>query len=79
MFGYVRINQKALPEERRKRYRELYCGLCRTLKKEYGVAAHMSLSFDMVFLILMINGLFDCEETHGSCRCMPHQIGRAHV
>ncbi len=74
MFGYVKINPQALPEDRKKRYRELYCGLCRTIKEEYGLAAHMALSFDMVFLILMINGLFDQEEKRGECRCLPHPV-----
>ena len=55
MFGYILANRDALTEEQQERYRALYCALCRTLGKEYGTLAKLSLSYDMVMLILMLN------------------------
>ena len=50
MFGYIVTNQKALPEERQRRFRALYCGLCRTLRKRHGLAGSATLSYDLTFL-----------------------------
>lgn len=54
MFGYVRplIPQMRIWEY--EAYRSCYCALCRTLRKEYGLAASLALSFDMTFLVMLL-------------------------
>lgn len=72
MFGYILANRDALAEDRQKRYKSLYCGLCQELHRSYGTAARMTLSYDMVFLILLINGLYEPEEREGASACIVH-------
>lgn len=72
MFGYILANRDALPEDRQKRYKSLYCGLCQQLHHSYGNAARMTLTYDMVFLILLIGGLYEPQESERSAACMVH-------
>lgn len=65
-------NRDALGEEAQKRYKSLYCGLCETLHRKYGTAARMTLSYDMVFLILIINGMLEPEENTRTAPCIVH-------
>lgn len=77
MFGYVVPNFQALPEDRQKRFRAFYCGLCRTLRKKYGVAGSATLSYDMTFLSMLLHALYELEERGGAERCAAHPV-RAH-
>ncbi len=72
MFGYVQANLNDLSEEEQTRYRAVYCGLCRTLGKRYGMWAQMGLTYDLTFLILLLSSLYEPEEQEGKLRCLPH-------
>lgn len=77
MFGYVLANLKTLSEDGGKRFRALYCGMCRSLKRRYGQISRFTLSYDMTFLALTLTSLYECEEARGEERCLPHPI-KAH-
>lgn len=72
MFGYVLTNCKTLTEEQRKRFRAMYCGMCRTLRQRHGNLERLSLSNDMTFLALLLSALYEPEETLGRERCALH-------
>lgn len=72
MFGYITINPESLPQDRRQRFRSLYCGLCRTLRQRYGLAGNATLSYDMTFLALLLGALYEPAETAGRERCLVH-------
>jgi hypothetical protein len=72
MFGYVTANSEILPEEDKLRYKSVYCGLCHALKKRHGHFGRMSLNYDMVFLILVLNSLGEPETRGGEERCIVH-------
>ncbi|MBQ1264306.1 MAG: hypothetical protein IIY04_02690 [Oscillospiraceae bacterium] len=72
MFGYVIADLSRLDEVQAVRYRSCYCGLCRTLKSEYGFLSRMSLSYDMAFLTLLLQSLYEPSEQSGCLRCLPH-------
>lgn len=74
MFGYVAINPEALGEEERQRYQALYCGLCRKLGEMHGGAGRMTLTFDMVFLSMLLSSLYREEEESGLQRCPRHPL-----
>ena len=73
MFGYVTASAE-MPEERRKRYRAYYCGLCRNLGRRYGAAGRMTLRYDPVFLYMLLSSLYEPEEQCGQERCLPHPM-----
>ena len=74
MFGYVTITADTLPKELRERYRAFYCGLCRTLRKQYGNLGRATLSYDATFLWLLLSSLYEPEEHNGAERCVLHPL-----
>ena len=53
MFGYVKINKPELKVKEYEAYRGLYCSLCRSLGKHFGVLSRFTLSYDITFLLLV--------------------------
>jgi len=72
MFGYVTADASRLTREQAARYQSCYCGLCRTLRREYGPAARFFLTYDMTFLILLLSSLYEPDESAGRERCLAH-------
>ena len=74
MFGFVVADAKALSPEQKERYRGCYCGLCRALQKRHGELCRLTLSYDMTFLVLLLTGMYEPEETSSSGRCAVHPL-----
>ena len=72
MFGYVIVNEKQLSEAEHRRMRAFYCGVCRSLKKRYGIPGQMTLSFDMAFLAMLLSSLYEPETAETMARCAVH-------
>ena len=70
MFGYVRPVRPELKCKDFDLYRATYCGLCRCLRRRFGLIAPMLLNFDFTFLTLL---LWQPEEKFSPCR------GRCHA
>lgn len=77
MFGYIRANLDDLSEQEKKRYRAVYCGLCKTIQKRYGLAARISLSYDLTFLILLFSSLYEPEEKSSIENCIVHPLKKS--
>ncbi len=74
MFGYIEANTGLLSEEQLGRYRGCYCGLCRSLKSRHGQLSRVTLSFDMTFLVMFLNSMYEPEEASGEGRCGIHPL-----
>lgn len=74
MFGYVVANREELQPQDLLSYQAYYCGLCRMLKKYYGHAGRITLTYDMTFLILLLTSLYEPGNTEGSGRCIVHPV-----
>ncbi len=72
MFGYVTANRKDLAPEQETRYRAAYCGLCDALRRRHGIFARFALSYDMAFLVLLLDSLYEPERTARAARCAMH-------
>lgn len=72
MFGYIVINQAEMKFKEFDIYHSFYCGICRDLKRRYGAAGQLSLSYDMTFLAMLLTGLYEPETRVGSCKCIAH-------
>ena len=78
MFGYLSANRDFLTPEEDARYRGAYCGLCRSLRERYGQLAGLTLNYDLCFLILLLQSLYEEGENSGEEGCPVHPIkGRA--
>lgn len=72
MYGFVIINKPELKFREYDEYRSFYCGLCGTLRHDYGYLSAMCLSYDMTFLSILLNSLYEPESEKKSCRCACH-------
>ena len=76
MFGYLTADRALLTPEEDARYRGAYCGLCRNLRSRYGQVAGFTLNYDQCFLILLLQSLYEGEETSGDEPCIAHPVKR---
>lgn len=77
MFGYVVPRLEGLDEAERERYHRAYCGLCRAIGERCGQHCRLALTYDLVFLALLLGSLYEPEEREGEGRCAPHPV-KAH-
>lgn len=72
MFGYIIINKAEMKFREFDVYHSFYCGICRELKRKYGMSGQIALSYDMTFLAMLLTGLYEPETRLGSCKCIAH-------
>jgi len=76
LFGYVIANADALTDEEKARYKSVYCGLCHALGERHGTLGKLTLNYDMTFLILLMNSMYEPEENASCERCLVHPMRR---
>ena len=74
MFGYVVADQGSLTPVQIARYRECYCGLCRAIAHRHGQISRLSLTYDMTFLVLLLDSLYEPKIDAGAARCLVHPV-----
>ena len=74
MFGFVVLSKANSNEEERAVYKSHYCGLCHVLGEKYGKKGMMALSYDMVFLEMLLSDLYDEERISGKETCKLHPV-----
>ena len=54
-------------------YKSVYCGLCRSLRRDYGIKSSLTLSYDCTVLAMLYLSLHDtpCNVTKGRCTVNP--------
>lgn len=72
MFGTIVCNKRELSKEEQGKYQGVYCGLCRALKNRYGQVERITLNYDMTFLALFLNGLYEEIENESTIHCPVH-------
>ena len=76
MFGFVRPLRGELKVCEWERFQSVYCGLCHTIRRHYGLVQTTMLSYDCTYLALVLDAL---EQDGGeSCRkrCIMHPLRR---
>ena len=74
MFGYVTANEPELKVKDYHKYKAYYCGLCQSLKRQYGSAGQLTLAYDMTFVIILLTSLYESETKAESHRCKMHPL-----
>ena len=74
MFGFVVANPEELTKEQKDRYTAVYCGICRNIHTCASNLSRLGLSYDMVFLALVLMSLYEPEEVSGNRACALHPI-----
>ena len=72
MLGYVKVNKDELKLREYNVYKSYYCGLCKTLKSEYGYFSRFVLNYDSVFLALLLSSVTEDEYDCKNEICIAH-------
>lgn len=72
MFGIVSASPKEMTPAQRQRYNAVYCGICREIRKTASQTARLCLSYDMVFLAMLLESLYEPAQISGDRACMLH-------
>ncbi len=74
MRGYIAPDKPELKIREYELYSGYYCGICKSIGKRYGQLPRLTLSYDSVFLALILAGLQDGREIIRIKRCPIHPI-----
>lgn len=69
MLGYVKIYKPELKVKEYETYRGMYCSLCKTLGKEYGLMSRLILSYDVTFLLVIMFAANGISPSFKKGRC----------
>ena len=79
MFGYITANKPELKIKEYDIYKSYYCGLCKALGRGAGIAARLSLSYDMTFVYLFLSSLYEPKKQQTMEHCMLHPVTKRMV
>lgn len=79
MLGYVMPDKPELKVREYELYSAYYCGICKSVKQRYGQLASMVLSYDFVFLALVLSGLTSDKEHIKLERCPVHPLKKRSI
>ncbi|HOV25575.1 MAG TPA: DUF5685 family protein [Pseudobacteroides sp.] len=65
MFGYVRYSKPDLTFRDYYKYKAYYCGMCFSIKNNFGQLKRLSLNYDIVFMAILFSGIYGgCDKVH---------------
>lgn len=73
MFGYIRPFNDELRLKDHQLYKSVYCGLCRSMRKNYGILSTLALNYDCTVLAMLYMSVKNerCSVRRGSCSINP--------
>ncbi len=74
MFGFVTAAPEKLTEENRAHYKAVYCGLCEDLGEDRRALSRMALTYDLVFLAIVLSSFYNEKYEESSGRCPVHPL-----
>lgn len=72
MFGYVTPCKMELKIKDFEKFKSYYCGLCISLKENYGNLPRLTLNYDMTFLALLLDSLEESKNKFIKSSCISH-------
>ena len=72
MLGNIMVNSEELKGKEFKVYRQFYCGVCQDLRDEYGQPARLTLTYDCVFLSVLLTALYEEQVKEQTGPCLVH-------
>lgn len=74
MFGYVKPFIPELKVYENEIYKAIYCGLCKQMGRSYNQLSRLTLSYDIVFLILFALGISNENVEFKKEKCIIHPL-----
>jgi len=74
MFGYVTPCKMEMKIKDYEKFKAYYCGLCRSIKSNFGNLPRVTLNFDMTFLSILLDSLSDSKYNFIEFKCLVHPL-----
>ena len=74
MFGYVKALKAEMKFREHERYRSVYCGLCKAIGKSYGQLPRLAVSYDLTFLLVLVEALQAEQPQMRAGTCVLHPV-----
>ena len=72
MFGYITPLYNELKLGDYYYFKSYYCGLCNTIKENFGNIPRLTLNYDLTFIGFLLDGLFSNQIFIKQVRCIKH-------
>jgi len=79
MLGYVTIAKSELKIREYDLYQGYYCGICKAIGRRCGQLPRLNLSYDSVFLAMVLAGLTEGKENVEQQHCIVHPVKKKPV
>ena len=76
MFGYIVINKPEMKIKECLRYGKYYCGLCHSMREQYGICEQTSLNYDATFACVLLTALYTPKTYKGKKLCVVHPLSK---
>ena len=74
MFGYVTPCKMEMKIKDYEKFKAYYCGLCNSIKNDFGNLPRLTLNFDMTFLAVLLDSLSESEYNFVKFKCLIHPL-----
>ena len=74
MFGYVTPCKMEMKIKDYEKFKAYYCGLCNSIKRNFGNLPRLTLNYDMTFLSILLDSLSESECNFIQFKCMMHPL-----
>lgn len=78
MFGIAVAALSSLSDAEKDVYQKSYCGLCFALQRKFGPVGQTTLSYDLTFLQLLYDSLYEPEVEQSKIRCVAHPLKKSY-
>ncbi len=78
MFGYVMPCKMELKMKDYEKFKAYYCGLCLSLKNNFGNLSRFALNYDMTFLSILLDSLDESKNKYVRNGCIAHPLKKQH-
>ncbi len=79
MFGYIRPEKPELKIKEYDEFRAFYCGICKSIAKNSGQIARLTLSYDATFLALLFSSVSNTAPEKRVERCVVHPVQKRNI
>jgi len=74
MFGYVTPCKMEMKIKDYEKFKAYYCGLCNSIKSNFGNLPRLTLNYDMTFLAILLDALCENKYNFNRFKCLIHPL-----
>lgn len=74
LFGYIKVHKDELKVKEYNTFKAYYCGLCFSIKQNFGNVPRIALSYDAAFLALLLSSVFHEKNDFEQKKCISNPL-----